>query len=122
MFEKNTKRQNDETERTFRKLPYVNGGYYAMRLALLEFLKSQHRQARCIIFKEIDENHQAPVGVWEDREIARNALRKKITSFGSLNEALNDIKLRLKNPIKVYNEQSKVLLRTQTQRKLTDFF
>jgi hypothetical protein len=94
------------------------GGYYAGRFAVTEALYRMRRQARVIIFREIYEGYIMPVGVWEVRENARKALEKRPKRFGSLKDALDDIKTRLRNPIEEYLKKSELL----KQRKLVDYF
>lgn len=94
------------------------GGYYAGRIAVTEKLHRMRRQARVVIFREIYEGYTIPVGVWEVRENVRHALEKKPRKFTSLNEALGDIKSRLRIPLEEYKKRSEIL----RQRKLVEYF
>ena len=94
------------------------GGYYAGRIAVTEALHRMKKQARVIIFREIYEGYIMPVGVWEVRENVRKALQKRPKKFSTLQEALGDIKTRLRIPIEEYLKQSEVL----KQRKLNEYF
>ncbi len=94
------------------------GGYYAGRIAVTETLHRMKKQARVIIFREIYEGYIMPVGVWEVRENVRKALEKKPHRFGSLSDALTDIRTRLRIPIEEYVKNSEVL----KQRKINEYF
>ncbi len=93
------------------------GGYYAARFAVAEALASMGRQARCVVFREVYDSYVMPVGVWEVRENVRAAMAKKPKTFGSLGEALNDIKTRLNLPLSKYLRKSTILRQT----RLTDY-
>ena len=93
------------------------GGYYAGRFSVIEALGEMRRQARVVIFREIYETYVVPVGVWEVRENVRNAFRNPHKKFNTVQEALNDIKTRLRIPIKDYIEKSEIL----RQRRIVDF-
>ena len=93
------------------------GGYYAGRLGVIEALHSMRRQCRAVIFREIGEGYTVPVGVWEVRENARNAMKSRPTKCSSLQEALQLLATRLKRPIPAYVAKSRVL----GQKKMTDY-
>lgn len=69
----------------------VAGGYYAARLAVLEYLKHIRRQASVLIVREIREGYYAPLGVWQVRENVRNAMLSDPEKYQSLGEALQSI-------------------------------
>ena len=93
------------------------GGYYAARFAICEALDKMKRQARAIVFREISEGYIIPLGVWQVRENARNAMREKPEEFQSLHEALNYINSKLKISISQYKKQSKIF----QQKSIFDF-
>jgi hypothetical protein len=93
------------------------GGYYAARLGVIEGLREMRRQARVIVFREVYEGYQVPLGVWVVRENVRNAMRQKPESFATLQEALNSIKDRLRLKMEDYQKQSRIL----RQRRILDF-
>jgi hypothetical protein len=93
------------------------GGYYAARFAVCEALDKMKRQARVIVFREVSEGYVVPLGVWQVRENARNAMKQNPEKFQSLNEALSYINSKLKVPISQYKKQSKIL----QQKSLFDF-
>ncbi len=92
------------------------GGYYASRLAVVEALHDMRKQARVVVFREIYEGYIIPLGVWVVRETARHAFENR-KSFGSLNEALNHIKSRLRVPLGEYLKKSRIL----GQKRVVDF-
>ncbi|MDK2373399.1 MAG: Nre family DNA repair protein [Candidatus Korarchaeota archaeon] len=75
-------------EHTRTGLDYMDGGHYAMRIAVLEKLRSMRRQASVLAIREIGPEYYAPVGVWQVREGMRMALSSEPARFGELDEAL----------------------------------
>jgi hypothetical protein len=57
------------------------GGYYTVRLAILEKLKQMKRQATAIALRFITNEYTLPLGVWVTREAARRAMSSKPISF-----------------------------------------
>lgn len=72
----------------------VSGGYYAARLAVLEWMNSNNRRGTAIVVREIDKS--APIGVWKIRETCRKALKKKPEKYDTLNKAREAMKNKLK--------------------------
>jgi hypothetical protein len=93
------------------------GGYYASRLGVVEGLHKMRKQARVIVFREIYEGYQIPLGVWVVRETVRNAFKKPPLKFNTLQEVLKYIDSRLRLSIEEYKKQSKIL----KQKRLHDF-
>lgn len=93
------------------------GGYYASRLAVIEYLHRIRRQARVIGFREIHEGYTIPLGVWVVRETARNAFRSKPARFSTLKEALARIDSRLRLSVTEFVRRSRIL----RQKRLGDF-
>lgn len=85
------------------------GGYYATRLAVAEALCRMRKQAKVIVFREVYEGYQLPLGVWQVRENVRNAFRKPPRTFGTLKEALEDIASKLRIPLREYIRLSKII-------------
>ena len=98
------------------------GGYYSVRLAILEKLKSMKRQASAIAIRVITGEYSAPLGVWVTREAARKALAEKPLRFGSLDLMINYAKSlgRKKFGFEIIGK-SRLLKNIQTQLKLTSF-
>lgn len=93
------------------------GGYYAVRLGVLEFLERIRRQARVVSIREVYEGYQVPVGVFQVRENVRDATLS-VRKYSSLGEALESAGSRLRAGIAEYVKRSKIL----TQRRLGEFF
>jgi hypothetical protein len=98
------------------------GGYYAARLAALEYLNSIRRQASVFMVREIRPEYWAPLGVWVVREAARVALEVQPRVFGSVEEALTDMSSRLRTPSGKWREKAKMLANNRVQRTLDSFF
>ena len=57
------------------------GGYYAVRRAVLEFLREREVHAQAIALRLITEAYSVPLGVWVVRQAARNALTANPITF-----------------------------------------
>lgn len=93
------------------------GGYYASRIGVCEYLHALKKQARVIVFREIDEGYQIPVGVWEVRENVRHAFKNNGKRFSDLNGALAHLKTKLRVPVNEYLKQTRII----SQTRLIDF-
>ncbi len=93
------------------------GGYYASRLGIVEYLHRIKRQARVIVFREISEGYNIPLGVWQVRENVRNATSLEPVRFATKKEALAYVSGRIRWPFGMYLQKSKIL----SQRRLNDF-
>ncbi len=93
------------------------GGYYAARFAVCEALDKMKKQARVIVFREISEGYIVPLGVWQVRENARNAMKSCPKKFQTLQDALSYINSKLKISIEGYKKKSKML----NQKRIFDF-
>lgn len=65
-----------------------DGGYQAIRIAILEHLNSNRKCAAALAIREITPDYFAPVGNWQIREGVRNALKNKPLRAGNLKGAL----------------------------------
>ncbi len=90
------------------------GGYYAVRLAVLERLQNLRRQGAVLVFRETTPAYFLCVGVWECRENVRNA--REVGRFSSLEEALESISTRLSIPVEKWKEKSVILSQTKLDR------
>jgi len=97
----------------------IGGCYYSARLAVLELLEKEKRQATVIVLREAHPGYIMPVGVWHVRENVRNAMRSKPLKFDTLEEALLRVAERLEIPINFWIENSDLLRESFTQKKLT---
>ncbi|RMD57446.1 hypothetical protein D6825_03980 [Candidatus Woesearchaeota archaeon] len=68
------------------------GGYYSVRLAILEHMCRLKRQNCVIAIRLISDDYFLPLGVWVTREAARKALEKRSVSFSDESLALEYVK------------------------------
>ncbi|RLG72902.1 MAG: hypothetical protein DRO08_02730, partial [Thermoprotei archaeon] len=99
----------------------IDGGYYALKLGILENLYRIRRQALIIAIREIRPEYYAPVGNWHIRESARRMFSKKPEKFSSLAEALTTIGRRLHIDIKDIINSSVLLRNILRQEKITKY-
>jgi hypothetical protein len=100
----------------------VTGGYYADRIAVVEYLDRIKRQANVIVFHEEREEYYAPLGVGIIRESLRNAFKEEPQKAASIEEALQIIGKRAKYPLELYKRKSWILNNYGKQKKLKEFF
>jgi len=100
----------------------VTGAYYANRLALCEYLSKIKRQASCLVFREIRPEYTTPLGVGILRQASRHAFTQKPQKYNTLQDALNSIQNRIKQPITNYTEVSNLLREYKRQARLSRFF
>jgi len=100
----------------------VAGGYYAGRIAVLEYLTSIRKQAAAIVFREIRSGYVIPLGVWQVRENMRRTMEGEYDTFSSLEEALLKIEDYLGKSLKPWVKKMKYLTMVKTQRRLTEYF
>ena len=98
-----------------------DGGYDAIRLPVLEHLYKRGRQARVLAIREVTPEYFAPVGNWQIRESVRAALGRSPERYGSLKEALEAIKTRLKTPVEIALSGSTFINVTTKQKTLVEF-
>lgn len=99
----------------------VTGAYYANRLALCEYLEKTHKQATCVVFREISPEYTQSMGVGVLRQISREAFSKQPEKFTTLTEALNQIQSRIKLPLSTFTDKSVILKNYGKQKRLTGF-
>ena len=100
------------------------GGYYTVRLAVLEKLKEMKKQASVLALRFITGDYTLPLGVWVTREAARKAMNSKI-EFSSkelmLEYARKLIKKRFNCDADFYLKRSNVLRNVKGQSKLLNY-
>ncbi|MDO8481441.1 MAG: hypothetical protein Q7S65_06590 [Nanoarchaeota archaeon] len=101
------------------------GGYYTVRLGILEKLRELKRQASVLAIRVITEEYTAPLGVWVTREAARNAMRSQPLQFGSKELMLEYIRKKIQSEFGFLPDgmlrESKLLSQLR-QTKLAMFF
>lgn len=100
----------------------VAGGYYAARLAVLEYLSKIRRSAKVLILREIRSGYYVPLGVWQVRENARNAMNQPPKNFNSIKDALKEANQGLIIPINVWIRKSNLLRHIKRNKSLIDWF
>jgi DNA repair protein NreA len=100
----------------------VTGAYYANRLALSEHLLKIRRQASCLVFREILPSYTDPLGVGILREASRQAFKNPPSKHNSLQEAIQNIQTRIKQPITNYTNKSQLLKNYNKQSRLSKWF
>ena len=98
----------------------THGGYYAARIAALEYLNKIKRQATILIVREIRPDYYADVGVWKVRETVRDAFNKPFEKFDTVSHAIKRICERMKIGNK-WMDKSNLLKNLKEQRKLKSF-
>lgn len=101
----------------------VTGGYYAVRIAITEYLLRKQKQATVLVFREVRPEYNAPLGVGILRELTRDIMTQQSKKYSNITEALTEIQTRLKYiSINTYTNKSKLLPEFGKQRKITDWF
>jgi hypothetical protein len=95
----------------------VGGCYYSCKMAVLEALAREGRQAGAIVFREAYQGY-VPMGVFNVRENVRNAMGNQPLEFGEMKDALAHISTRMKLPLQRFVEES-TLLRNQMKTRQT---
>lgn len=101
------------------------GGYYTVRLAILEKLSKMKRQSSVLALRFITDEYEVPLGVWVTREAARKSLGAKPIEFSSKELMLGYAKkLAMKKfscDISTILDKSFVLKNVLHQKKLFQF-
>ena len=100
------------------------GGFYTVRLAVLQKLQTMKKQASVIALRFINpREYVAPLGVWVTREATRKALENPPLSFSSRELLLHYIELFVKRKfgldVQPLLKESKILSAIKVQKKLT---
>jgi hypothetical protein len=104
------------------KYASMGGCYYSGRLAVMEHLMKERRQARVFIIREAYPDYILPVGVWQVRENVRNAMRQPPLVYDTMGEALARLQSRLSIPLEQWMDAGFLLRQTISQRKITEYF
>jgi hypothetical protein len=95
----------------------VGGCYYSCKMAVLEALAREKKQAGAIILREAYAGY-VPLGVFNVRENVRNAMQQRPAEFEDMSAALGYISTKLELPVKRFISQSD-LLRVQLKSRQT---
>jgi hypothetical protein len=77
---------------------YMDGGYYAARFSALEYLERIKRQASIYVVREVKPTYDIPLGSWVIRELVKEAFSRPSLIFGSVADALENVRTRIKLP------------------------
>jgi len=101
---------------------HLGGCYYSCKMAVLEALAREHRQAGAIILREALRGY-VPMGVFNVRENVRSAMRLPGQEFEDVKSALAHIGQKFTLPADRFVEEGALLrsVLTQKQTRLADF-
>lgn len=101
----------------------VGGCYYTCKMAVLDALAKQKKQAGVIVLREAYSGY-VPLGVFNVRENVKYAMEQPYKEFEGLKESLNYVGTKLKIPINKYVKTSDLLkeLLQSKQTTLDNFF
>lgn len=102
------------------------GGYYSVKLAILERLAELKRQGNVLVLRFITGDYAVPLGVWVTREAARKAMSSKPIEFSDrelmLKYAKSLIKKKFNYDLDNLLRESIILKNIKEQVKLSSFF
>ena len=121
-------RHTTDYENIFGRKEYASntvGGYYTVRLAILEKLKEMKRQASVLALRFITDEYSIPLGVWVTRQATRKSVNNKPIDFSSkelmLSYARALIKKKFNCNVDYLLNSSKMLKNIKQQTKLEKF-
>lgn len=112
-----------ETNSGKKEYSRVGGCYYTCKMAVLEALERESKQAGVIVLREAY-NGYVPLGVFNVRENVRNAMEQTPIEFEDMKTALSYISTKLKLPLEKFVKQSDLMkeLLNSRQTTLDSFF
>jgi hypothetical protein len=101
---------------------HLGGCYYSCKMAVLEALAQEQKQAGAIIVREALRGY-VPMGVFNVRENVRNAMKQPGQEFEDVKSALSHIGHKFTLPMKRFVEEGALLRNVlqQKQTRLADF-
>jgi hypothetical protein len=96
----------------------LGGCYYTCKMAVLEALAREQKQAGAIILREALHGY-VPMGVFNVRENVRNAMNQKPTEFEDIRSALRHISQKFTLPMTRFIESGDLLRDTIRMRQCT---
>ena len=97
-----------ETNTDKKEYSSVGGCYYTSKMAVLDALVKEKKQAGLIVLREAYEGY-VPLGVFNVRENMKNAMSSPYKEFETLKDALKYAGTKLKIPISKYVKQGTLL-------------
>src|SRR3989344_2983736 len=102
------------------------GGYYSVKLAILEELSKIKRKASVITLRFITPAYTMPLRVFVTREAARKSLNSEYREFNNIEEMLEYAKVliysKFKFKIDEILKKSKLLNDIKTQKRISNYF
>jgi DNA repair protein NreA len=100
----------------------LGGCYYTCKMAVLEALAREQKQAGAIVLREATRGY-VPMGVFNVRENVRNAMNQPAREFEEIKSALAHISRKFTLPVTRFMEESVLLRRVIRERQcsLRDF-
>ena len=107
-------------EGTRKKTEYspLGGCYYSCKMAVLEALAQEQKQAGAIILREALHGY-VPLGVFNVRENVRSAMRQPAQEFEDIRSALSHISEKFTLPMQRFIEEGNLLRNTLRERQCT---
>jgi hypothetical protein len=107
-------------EGTKKKTEYspLGGCYYSCKMAVLEALAQEQKQAGAIILREALHGY-VPLGVFNVRENVRSAMRQPAQEFEDIRSALSHISEKFTLPMQRFIEEGNLLRSTLRGRQCT---
>ena len=96
----------------------VGGCYYTCKMAVLEALAREGKQAGAIVLREAY-NGYVPLGVFNVRENVRNAMNQPPLEFENMKSALSYVSTKLRLPLNKFINQSDLLKELLQSRQTT---
>ncbi|MTK63847.1 MAG: hypothetical protein F8N15_04805 [Methanobacterium sp.] len=107
-----------ETNSGKKEYSRVGGCYYTCKMAVLEALERESKQAGVIVLREAY-NGYVPLGVFNVRENIRNAMEQTPIEFEDMKTALSYISTKLKLPLEKFVKQSDLMKELLNSRQTT---
>lgn len=96
----------------------LGGCYYSCKMAVLEALAQEQKQAGAIILREALHGY-VPMGVFNVRENVRSAMRQPAQEFEDIRSALSHISEKFTLPLQRFIEEGNLLKNTLRERQCT---
>jgi hypothetical protein len=96
----------------------LGGCYYSCRMAVIEALAREQRQAGAVVLREALKGY-VPMGVFNVRENVRCALRRPAKEFGDIGGALLYLSGKFTLPVRRFIEEGALLRQSVRQRQAT---
>jgi len=96
----------------------LGGCYYSCKMAVLEALAEEQKQAGAIILREALHGY-VPMGVFNVRENVRSAMRQPAQEFEDIRSALSHVSEKFTLPMQRFIEEGNLLASTLRGRQCT---